>query len=148
MPEESFKYDVAISFLSEDTSIAKGLNDKLIESGLEIFFFPGAQEILAGTDGLESMRAPFRHESRLNVVVFRPKWGNTPWTAVEEQAIKEACLDNSFRNIFVYVVEDTRIKPKWLPDTHVYFSATNYTMDQAVGAIKARVQDVVGSSRS
>jgi hypothetical protein len=140
MAPESPKFDVAISFLSQDLSLAQALYDKLC-TGLEVFFFPGNQEVLAGTDGLESMRAPFRHQSRLNVVLYRPKWGNTPWTAVEELAIKESCLDNSYRNIFVYVIESNGILPKWLPDTHVYFSSTHYTLDEAVGAIKARVQD-------
>jgi hypothetical protein len=98
VPTEDKKYDVAISFLYEDLSIAQGLYGQLI-NGLDVFFFPGAQEVLAGTDGLESMRAPFRHESRLNLVIYRPKWGKTPWTAVEEVAIKESCLENSFKTM-------------------------------------------------
>jgi hypothetical protein len=134
------KYDVAISFLVQDISLATALHDRLRE-GLEVFFFPRSQEELAGTDGLESMREMFRHESRLNVILYRPRWGNTPWTTVEEIAIKESCLENSFKNIFVYVVENTGVVPKWLPDTHVYFSSANYSLDEAVGAIKARVQD-------
>jgi hypothetical protein len=140
MATENPKYDIAISFLYQDLSLAQALYDKL-RAGLEVFFFPGNQEVLAGTDGLESMRAPFRHESRLNVILYRPRWGNTPWTAVEELAIKESCLDNSYRNIFVYVIESTGVLPKWLPDTHVYFSSAHYTLDEAVGAIKTRVQD-------
>jgi hypothetical protein len=71
----------------------------------------------------------------------RHAWGNTQWTAVEEVAIKECCLENSFRNIFVYVIEKGGALPKWLPETHVYFSAAHYSLDEAVGAIKARVQD-------
>jgi hypothetical protein len=90
--------------------------------GFDVFFFSGVQEVLAGTHGLESMLAPFRGQSRLNGAIYRPKWANTRWIAVEEQAIKESCLDNSLRNIFGCVVENTGVSPKWLPDTHVYFS--------------------------
>jgi hypothetical protein len=140
MPEEKPKYDVAISFLAEDVSIAQAIHDKLV-GGLEVFFFPRNQEELAGTDGLESMRAPFLRESRLNVVVYRPKWGKTRWTAVEEQAIIDSCLNNSFRSIFLFVVEKTTILPKWLPENYVYFSSKNYSLDEAIGAIKARVQE-------
>ena len=113
--------------------VSMALYDKLI-NGLEVFFFPGAQEVLAGTDGLESMRAPFRHQSRLNVVLYRPKWGNTSWTAAEELAIKESCLDNSFRNIFVYVIENTGVLPKWLPDTHVSF--TNQISSESMSELR------------
>jgi hypothetical protein len=52
------KYDVAISFLSSDESIAAGLYHALSD-GLEVFFYPRRQEELAGTNGLVSMRAPF-----------------------------------------------------------------------------------------
>lgn len=145
MTTNTFKYDVAISFLYEDLALAQALKEKVI-NGLEVFFFPGAQEVLAGTDGLESMREPFRHQSRLNVVLYRPKWGHTPSTAVEEIAIRESCLDNSFRNIFVYVIENTGVLPKWLPDTHVYFSSAYYTLDEAVGAIKARFRTAAANT--
>jgi hypothetical protein len=143
MSEDSTRYDVAISFLIEDLAIAHALHDKLAE-GLQVFFFPRNQEDLAGTDGLESMRAPFRNESRLNVVVYRQRWGHTKWTAVEEIAIKESCLDNAFRNVFFYVVENPTTLPKWVPGTHVYFSSSHYTLEEAVGAIKSRVADQGG----
>jgi hypothetical protein len=122
MQENAYKYDVAISFLVEDVAIAQALHDKLA-AGLDVFFFPRNQEELAGTDGLESMRAPFLRESRLNVVIYRPKWGKTRWTAVEERAIKESCLDNSYKTVFLYVVEHTSVLPEWVPETFIYFSA-------------------------
>jgi hypothetical protein len=146
MPENAYKYDVAISFLVEDVAIAQAIHDKLA-GGLDVFFFPHNQEELAATNGMESMRAAFRQESRLNVVVYRQKWGKTPWTAVEEQAIIDSCLQNQYRSIFLYVVEKTTVLPNWLPENYVYFSAANYPIDQAVGAIKARVQERGGEYR-
>jgi hypothetical protein len=44
------KYDVAISFLSADESIAAALHNRLSES-LQVFFYPRNQEELAGTNG-------------------------------------------------------------------------------------------------
>jgi hypothetical protein len=146
MPEENIKYDVAISFLSQDVAIAQAIHDKLA-GGFDVFFFPRNQEELAATNGMESMRAAFRHESRLNVVVYRPKWGKTPWTAVEEQAIIDSCLHNQYKSIFLYVVEKTTILPTWLPENYIYFSATHYPLEEAVGAIKARVQERGGEYR-
>jgi hypothetical protein len=135
-----FKYDVAISFLVQDISIATALYDKLSES-LRVFFFPRNQEELAGTDGLESMRTPFFEESRLNVVIYRERWGNTPWTGVEAAAIRDSCLNCEFRNVFFFMVEPKDRKPKWLPDTPVRFNYGEFTLEQAIGAIKARVQE-------
>ena len=77
------KYDVAISFLSADEPVATAFNNKLSE-GLQVFFYPGNQETLAGTDGMVSMRTPFLEDSHVVVVLYRERWGKTPWTGVEE----------------------------------------------------------------
>ena len=140
MPEDSTKYDVAISFLVQDVGLAQALYNKLF-GGLSVFFFPHNQEELAGTDGLESMREPFRRESRLNVVLYRQRWGNTPWTAVEDAAVKDSCLATGFRSLFFLVVEPSTTFPVWLPDTHVRFNYGEFSLDEAVGAIKLRVQE-------
>jgi hypothetical protein len=140
MHDQDPVYDVAISFLYQDLALAQALYNEL-SKGLEVFFFPRNQEELAGSDGLESMRAPFRSQSRLNLVLYRPKWGNTPWTGVEEVAIKESCLATSFKSIFFLMIEPTSEVPAWLPETHVRFNFADFSPEQAVGAIKARVQE-------
>jgi hypothetical protein len=63
--------DVAISFLATDERIAEALATRLV--GLKVFYFPDRQEDLAGTDGLETMRAPFL-TARVNVVLYREQW--------------------------------------------------------------------------
>jgi len=134
------KYDVAISFLSKDESIAGELNDKLSE-GLEVFFYPRKQEVLAGTDGLESMRMPFLEDSRVVVVLYREPWGETPWTRVEQTAIKEGCLNHGWGRLFFIVLDKRSTLPVWLPQTHIRFNYADFGAEQAVGAIKARVQE-------
>jgi len=47
-----------------------------------VFFYPHNQEEPVGTNGIESMREPFL-TSRVNVILFRARYGNTPWTGVE-----------------------------------------------------------------
>jgi hypothetical protein len=137
------KWDVAISFLIQDASIAQALYEKLSE-GLTVFFSPRRQEEIAGTDGMEIFRQTFLTESRLNVVVYRERWGHTPWTAVEAAAIRDSCVQNQFRNIFVFNVEETRVFPNWLPHTHMRFDLGEYTIDQVIGAIKLRVAEQGG----
>jgi hypothetical protein len=139
------KYDVAISFLSRDSHTAAALNDKLSE-GLNVFFFPRKQEDLTGTDVLKSMREPFYDNSRVNVVLYRRGWGETPWTRVEETAIKEACLAFGWRRLFFIFLDLMQTYPDWLPDTYVRFNYAEYGLEQAVGAIKARVQENGGKS--
>jgi hypothetical protein len=137
-------YDVAISFLAKDEPIAAAINDGLASS-LKVFFFPRNQEALAGTDGLESMRTPFLTESRVNVVLYRDQWGQTPWTRVEEAAIKDACLKRGWTSLFFVALDKSNALPVWLPETYVRFNFKDYGIEQAVGAIKARVQERGGT---
>jgi len=140
MRDQNPVYDVAISFLYQDVDLAQAIYEEL-SKGLKVFFYPRNQEELAGSDGLESMRAPFRSQSLLNLVLYRPQWGNTPWTGVEAIAIKDSCLETTFKSIFFVVIEPTFEIPAWLPETHVRFNFADFTLEQAIGAIKARVQE-------
>jgi hypothetical protein len=88
-------YDVAISFLVADEKIASAIKTRL--AGLNVFFYPHNQEELIGTNGLESMRAPFL-SARVNVVLYRERYGKTPWTGVELKAIIARCARPSRRS--------------------------------------------------
>jgi hypothetical protein len=138
------KYDIAISFLSADEPIAAALHNSL-SVGLEVFFYPRRQEELAGTNGLESMRAPFLSESRIVVVLYRDPWGNTPWTRVEQAAIQDGCLKCGWQRLFFVMLDRASEPPLWLPNAHVRFNYADFGLEQAVGAIKARVQELGGT---
>lgn len=141
MSTKEFDYDVGISFLSQDEGLALDLKNAL-EPELKIFVYSKRQEDLAGTDGLESFRETFRNKCRLCVVLFREKWGQTPWTRVEETAIKEMCLDQGWKSLFFVRLSSDSLVPKWLPETHLYFQYDQYGLKQTVGAIKARAQEL------
>jgi hypothetical protein len=89
-------FDVAISFQVADERVASTIKSKL--AGLNVFFYPHNQEELIGTNGLESMRAPFL-TARLNVVLYRERYGKTPWTGVELAAIQDSCLKTAYRSL-------------------------------------------------
>jgi hypothetical protein len=139
-------YDVAISFLFQDRRTAQALHDELATSGLNVFFFPRRQEELAGTNGMESMRTPFLG-ARVNVVLFRKPWGETPWTRVEDTAISERCFKGGWTTLMFVQLDKTSTLPGWLPPTHVRFSFDDYGLTQLVGAIKLRVQEQGGAIR-
>jgi hypothetical protein len=133
-------YDVAISFLARDEAAARALADQLEASGLMVFFFPHRQEELAGTNGMETLRAPFL-EARVVVILFKEPWGQTPWTRVEQTAITERCLKSGWSSLMFVQLDETSAIPIWLPTTGIRFLFQNYGLDQLVGAIKLRVQE-------
>ena len=140
-------FDVAISFLVRDERTAAAIAERLEGAGLKIFFFPHRQEELAGTNGMESMRAPFL-EARVNVVLFRKPWGETPWTRIEDGAISERCFKGGWSSLMFVELEKADSLPKWLPGTHIRFNFADYGIDQLVGAIKLRVQEQGGTIKA
>lgn len=107
-PVEDHNYDVAISFLVADEKTANTIKSKLGE--LNVFFYPHNQEELIGSNGLESMRAPFL-SARVNVVLFRERYGKTPWTGVELSAIQDSCLKTGFKSLLFVQMDRKDSKP-------------------------------------
>jgi hypothetical protein len=134
-------FDIAISFLVADERIASTIKSKL--AGLNVFFYPHNQEELIGTNGLESMRIPFL-SARVNVVLYRERYGRTPWTGVELAAIQDSCLKTQYRSLLFVQLDKKDPKPDWLPDTHIRCVLGDFTIDQLVGAIKNKVQELGG----
>ena len=122
--QEDIQYDVAISFLSSDSDTALNIADQL--APLNVFCFPRNQEELAGTDGMESFRNAFRHQSRIQVILYRAGWGKTPWTGIEQTAIQERCLKDGWRGLFFVALEKSE-RPKWVPDTEIHFDLAIYS---------------------
>lgn len=137
---EDPRYDVAISFLSQDEPLALKLHEQLSDS-LSVFVCSKKQEELAGTDGLESFRLAFFSQSRLVVVLYREGWGKTKWTGIEDLSIRDRLFEGGWESLLFVTMDDKY--PKWLPKTHVRLSYTKFAHD-LVGAIKLRVQELGG----
>lgn len=90
---------------------------------------------------MESMRTPFFDDSRVMLVLYRNDWGKTRWTQVEERAIKDACFEGRWQRLFFLVLDSASPLPIWLPPTYVWFNYVNFGLEEAVGAIKVRVQE-------
>ena len=134
---KNHKYDIAISFLAADEPLAVQVADAL--APLNVFVFSKKQEQLAGTDGVESFREIFRNEALVSLVLYRRPWGETPWTRVEETAIKDSCLASGWSHLmFVRLEQDGGI-PKWVPDSYLYMDFQTFGLSDLVGAVKAKL---------
>jgi hypothetical protein len=99
---------------------------------------------LVGTNGIETMRAPFL-SARVNVILFRERHGKTPWTGVELSAIQDSCLKSGYDSLVFVQLDKNDKKPDWLPDTHIRCILGDFTVEQLVGAIKNKVQERGGT---
>lgn len=139
--ESSFKYDVALSFLHADESLAHSFANALREM-YSVFLYSERQLELAGKDGVDEFTAVFRSHARVCVVLFRDGWGKTKWTRVEETAIKDRAFDNGWD--FLTVVALSSGAPAWLPKTKLWLGFERFGLQGAIAVIEARVHEQGG----
>jgi hypothetical protein len=147
MTAPKYKHDVAISFLHNDEPLAIDLQSRLAPS-LNTFVYSKHQEELAGTDGLQSFRTVFRSDARLVVVLFRDGWGQTPWTRVEEGAIQDRFLKEGWNWLLVVMLDKVSSPPPWLPEARIRMSLPDFGIEQTVGAIRLRAQELGSIQRT
>jgi hypothetical protein len=145
MFETDFKYDVAFSFLQEDEGLAAQIND-LLQDRYRTFLYSKAQEQLAGADGEETFNAVFRKEARSVAVLFRERWGHTPWTRIEETAIRNRAHANGYNFVTFIICAPGMKAPDWLPTTRIWFDLERFGIKSAAAVLAARIQESGGDA--
>ena len=139
-----FKYDVAFSFLKEDEELAIKINEAL-KGRLTTFLYSERQKVLAGRDGEEAFNEVFFKESRIVVVLYRNGWGSTPWTRMEQTAIKNRAYDEGYDFTTIIPLDDPISLPAWLPKTRLYLGLKRFGVDGIVTIVETRVQEYGGT---
>ncbi|MBT3188222.1 MAG: hypothetical protein HN736_13290 [Anaerolineae bacterium] len=146
MADERYEYEVAFSFVKDDEAIATALND-LLQDRLSTFLYSKRQEELAGTDGEQSFNEIFSQKSRIVVVIYRNEWGDSPWTRIEETAIRNRAYEEGYAFVIFIPVEDSAKLPRWLPKTQLWVGFKRWGLEGAASVIEARVQEAGGEPR-
>jgi hypothetical protein len=145
LTETSYDYDVAFSFLQQDEGTAFRISD-LLQDRYKTFVYSKAQEKIAGTDGIDTFSEVFGFAARTVAVLYRAGWGETPWTRIEETAIKERTLRDGHDFATFIMLEDGIAAPRWMPRTQLFYSLVKYGIDGAAGALAARIQSQGGQA--
>jgi hypothetical protein len=142
---DAFKYDIAFSFVGEDEGLATQLNDR-VQDRFRTFLYSKAQEQLAGTDGEKTFNAVFGEQARTVAVLLRPEWGQTPWTRIEETAIRNRAHEQGYDfTTFIVTTPGTAI-PKWLPKARIWYNLERFGLDGAAAVLVGRIQEHGGDT--
>jgi hypothetical protein len=139
MPIEDFEYDVAFSFLKEDEGLATELND-LFDGRLTTFLYSKRQGELAGGDGEASFTEAFGKKSRLVVVLFRSGWGETPWTRIEQTALRNRAFESGYDFTLFIKLDSASPIPAWIPKTQIWYDYTRWGAKGAVIVIEGKAR--------
>jgi len=143
---DGLNYDVAISFLGDDLGLAEELAN-LLRHRMSVFLFTERQGDVAGSDGLDKLSSVFENEARLAVVLYRPGWGETPWTRVEETAIKNRGLAQGWDFLLVIPLDAEPTVPRWVPKTQIRLWYARYGLTTAVAVLERKLEEVGGEAK-
>ena len=145
MENETFEFDVAFSFHSEDEPLAQQLND-LLSDRMATFLYSEQQKLLAGRDGEEEFNAVFTSKARVVVVLHREEWGQTPFTRIEQTAIRNRAYNHGY-DFSLFIPTDGKGAPGWLPKTRLYVGLDRWGIAGAAAVIEATVQREGGRAK-
>jgi hypothetical protein len=146
MQDRKFKYDVAFSFLAEDEGFVDQINE-LIQDRVDTFVYSRRQGEIAGTDGELTFNRVFGSEARIVFVLYRNGWGQTPWTRIEETAIRNRAFEEGYDFVIFAPLDKQLHVPKWLPKNRIWVGLDRWGIEGAATVIEARIQEVGGSPR-
>ena len=142
--EREYKFDVAFSFLKDDLPLALEISD-LLQDRISTFIFTDRQDEIIGQDGMTRFPEVFGKEARIVVVLFREAWGTTPWTRVEQDAIRDRVLLEG-PDFTVFISLDKK-KPAWLTRTQLWYDYAAFGAKGAAGVVSHRVTEYGGMVR-
>ncbi|MGI8486129.1 MAG: hypothetical protein ACR2OU_17955 [Thermomicrobiales bacterium] len=144
-PNRSFKYDVAFSLLARDAGLAESLAERL--APLRTFVFTAEQRELVGRNGVEAFSKLFRRDARLAVVLHREGYGKTEFTDLEVRGIQDRALETQWVSPLLFKLDDSD-PPSWYPNRNIWLDLQRYPLDEAVGAIRLRTEELGAITRA
>jgi hypothetical protein len=144
--QTEYLYEVGFSFLKQDELIAYDLNDH-IQGRLSTFIYSKKQEDFGGTDVEKNINKVFYEEARVVVVLYRNGWGETPWTRIEETAIKNRAFENGWSFLFFINLDPNSTLPSWIPRTYIWLDYQRFKTEGAIAIIEHKVKEQGGTSR-
>jgi len=140
------KYDIAISYLTENEELASAIYTELGET-FNIFIYTQHQEKIAGENGVEKFRQVFINKTNLIIVLYKNGWGKTEWTSTEEKAIIDFGLKNHWKGILLVNLDGSKT-PEWYPNSEIYLDYERYGFDGLIGIIRLRAEERGSQTRT
>lgn len=147
MSDPKYKYDVAFAFLEKDELLAIHIID-LMKDKLDIFLSSKKLEDISNTKPEKKIIDAFRKQSRSIVVLFSNKWGTTPWTAIEEKAIRDRASLEGFDFLLFIPLDNPPETPKYLPQARIWSGLSKLGVKGAAIAIEELVLSLRGGAKA
>jgi NACHT domain/TIR domain len=136
--DQQFKYDVCLSFASEDREYVSKVSDKLNKEGLKYFYDEENTVYLWGKNLYEELNQIYREESRFCVMFISKHYIEKMWTKLERRSAQARALQDASEYILPVRVDDTELDR--LFPTVSYIDRCKYTPEKLAKLIIEKVR--------
>lgn len=146
MPKD-YRYDVAISLLGQDQAFGEQLEQKIraVVRGEVLMYSSRQRELAATGEIVATFTRIFRDEARVIVILYRPGWGETGYTSIEEDAIKSRRARTTSSRYLVLVSMEPPHTPEWYPGgSEFWLNPQTFSVDAIAAIIAERVHESGG----
>jgi TIR domain-containing protein len=136
-PEESFQFDVALSFAGEDRQYVDHIADSLRSKGVRVFYDRYEQATLWGKDLYEHLDYVYQRAARFYVLFASEHYARKVWTTHERKSAQARALRENEEYILPVRFDDTEIPG--IRSTVGYIDARQTTAEQLVDLVLQKV---------
>jgi hypothetical protein len=119
MKNINYKYDIAFAFLEKDEALVNQIND-LLKDKFKTFIYSKKQEFKDDLEREMLLLDVFKKQSRYVVLLYGNKWGTTPYTAIEEKAVRTRISEEGNDHLLVISLDNSPVVPKYLSKTQIW----------------------------
>jgi hypothetical protein len=106
---QQFKYDVCLSFASEQRDYVRKVKNELLKAGLTLFFDEDAQLEMWGKPLNETLDYIYRKQSRFCVMFISVEYAEKMWTSHERRSAQARALEDRSDYLLPARFDDTEI---------------------------------------
>lgn len=131
-----YRYDVGISYASEQRDYVKQLTKSLDKVGLKYFVDYNEPERLWGEFIPEALRKIYVEESKIILVILSSAYTEKAYTKFESRIACERELSGD--SFLIIKTEDVTLP--WLHDTYGFINSFSYSTDEIAKLLKKKYQ--------
>ena len=143
MKNTNYKYDIAFAFLEKDEPLATQIND-LLKDKFKTFLNSKKQDYKDDLEREMLLLDVFKKQSSCVVLFYRNKWGTTPYTAIEEKAIRTRISKEGNDHTIVISLDNPPVIPKYLSKAQIWTELAKVGINGTAAFIEEQVRALGG----
>lgn len=147
MTAHPFEYDLAISFASEDSTIAQEFADSLVHKNIKVFRdeYRSAESTLWGKDMVDHLVNLYARKARYCVLLVSQHYPLRTWTRADRTSARERALRDPDEYILPILLDDREVLG--LTESKGYRDLREHSVENLVTWLEEKLRDSEVRSR-